>query len=328
MRNILVLIAGLLVICACKSKKLDAIQPEIPVINLDIKIVSDFKFARKQIDFTLDSNWLTAKFKEKVKWEITIVGLQSGAQIKFSGNSDSLGGLNTAWHGGNSSTAFFKAGEQAVAILNAPGYAKKDADTCTIAKVKNNFGPNVIVWWDMDALGVAKQGTAYWFEYWDGPNNAEKVLNVIRNTANPIQGNYRSVIGNDSASQTTTNYIGGISHTPIPAPFVGFSNSSTSDIYVNFYVRKTTKTAAIAVALQADVSGATSELGKAVEITWEGWQLVSIKLSDMDLSGPSFDPSRLKQFVMNPRPVSYGEAGFDIDFICLTKGKPFDQLNK
>lgn len=327
MRNILVILIGLLVIGACKSKKLDAIQPSLPVINLDIKLITDFKFARKQIDFSLDSNWLVARFEDKVKWEITIVGLQSGAEIKLSGTSDSLGRLNTAWRGGNSGAMFFKVGEQAVATLNSPGSAKKWRDTCTITKVKNNFGKDVLVWWDMDALGVAKQGTVYWFDYWDGPNNAEKILNVVQSASTPIQGNYRSVIGNDSIS-TVNNYIGGISHTPISAPFVGFSNSGTSDVYLNFYVRKTTKTAAIAVALQADVSGTTSELGKAVEITWVGWQLVSIKLSDMDLLGPSFDPAKLKQFVMNPRPVSYGEAGFDIDFICLTKGKPFDQLNK
>ncbi len=330
MRYILVLIAGLLVICACKSKKLDAIQPEIPVINLDIKLVSDFKFARKQIDFTLDSNWLTAQFEDKVKWEITIVGLQSGAQIKLSGNSDSLGRFNTAWHGGNSSTMFFKAGERAVATLNSPGSANKWSDTCTITKAKNNFGSNVIVWWDMDAVGVAKQGTAYWFEYWDGTNNAEKVLNVIQNVTSPIQGNYRSVIGNDSAKGGNPNnyYVGGVSHSPLASPFVGFSNATIGDIYMNVYLRKTTKTAAIYVGVQGDVAGVTSELGTDFEITWEGWKLVSLKLSDLKMTGPNFDPSKLKQFVMTPRAAANGMTGFDIDFICFTKGKPFDQLNK
>lgn len=315
---------------SCKREKKEFIGPELGIASENFQFLSDFSIQNNAISFTTDSNWFNATFNERVSWTIKIKGLQSNAEKILKGTSSELNMYNTLWRGGHSGVYFFKAGETIVSELTV--FGKENIawyDTSTVVLPRTNFGPNVLIWWDMDQLGVAKHNVdCYWFDYYD---TGEKLAGDFQNTpltANqPVQGVYRSLHGKE-LSVPVNYYIGGASHSYTTVPR-GFS-APLEDLYLNLYVRRKTPTTSIGLSLISLVNTDTSALSYDTgTITWEGWKLVSVELSAMKPSTKytaPFAPDNIRQLglFLQTYTNTNVETGFDIDFITITKGGPFD----
>ncbi len=322
---------------SCKREKKDFIGPDISIASNNFRITSPFAIQHDAISFTVDSNWFNASFNERVSWTIKVRGLESNAEKTFQGTSDQVSIENSTWRGGHSGLYFFKAGEQVVSELHVFGKREIWYDTSSIVAVRNNFGPDVLLWWDMDALGIARHNVVYWFDYYDG-DASPPVVEVgerrmgrfeatVQTDANPLQGIYRSMEGVE-LSVPVNYYIGGCSHSPTSVG-QGFS-APLDQVYINFYARKRTTTTSIGISLTSIAGADTSLLSYDTQtITWEGWKLVSIKLSEMapdtKYAAP-FNPAAIRQFAANLQTYTNTNVrtGFDIDYITITKGGPFN----
>ena len=338
----LVVVITLLV--SCKREDVDVIGPEIAIASSNFEL-DKFEFNTSTVDFRVDSNWFSAKFNERVSWEITIKGTQSKAQKVIKGTSDSLTQFNTIWTGGHSGLYFFNTGEKVVAELCVFGSDEKWYDTLEIKASKSNYGENTILWWDMVSFNQGGQGlalqdkTVYWFSFWDGdtfePQKVTEKLIAIdevpTSLKDPVQGMYRSMEGQDGI-WTQAYFVGSSSHTPYNAG-AGFE-VSRSKMYINFYLRARTATSGMSFDIISGLDGNNStpysltyEVG---EIDWEGWKLISVKLSDMGESVVGTEPfstSNITGIRLNLQVTSganVDKTGFDIDFITFTKGEPFN----
>jgi hypothetical protein len=323
------LVVATIVFLSCKREKKEFIGPELGIASSNFQIVDAFVINDEAIDFGTDSNWFNATFNEHVSWNIKIRGVQSKAEKNLKGVSSGLTMYNSLWRGGHSGLNFFQAGETIISELTVFGSDRVWYDTSTIVAVRNNFGPNTIIWWDMDQLGVAKNNIdCYWFEYYD---TGEKIAGDFGSTTTldvePLQGVHRTLHGKE-LTVPVDYYIGGASHTNLTSSR-GFS-ASTEDVYLNFYVRKRTPTTSIGVTLisvaNTDTSGLSYETGT---ITWEGWKLVSVKLSEMAPNSKypnPFSPGNIRQFgtFLQTYTNTNVETGFDLDFVTITKNGPFN----
>jgi hypothetical protein len=332
-----VLLVLVLVLFSCKREKVDVIGPEIAIASPSFKIENEFKAEHDVVDFRLDSNWFTAIFSQRVSWKIKLTGLQSKAIKEMEGTSDALSSANTRWSGAHSGLYFFKAGEDVVAELSVFGSTEKWYDTVRVQHEKNNYGNDVIIWWDMDQMGVARHGTVYWFDFYDGNcttyptpgcERMEDFVNNPHNDATSLQGIYRGIEGKDG-SGPSNYFIGAVSHGGLSIPR-GF-DAPMKDIYLNFYVRRRTATTGLGVELicrhaNASESALSYNVG---ELTEDGWKQVSIRLSEMTLEAghTAFDPTRISQFRAGLQIVSgpgIDRTGVDLDFITITRGGPFN----
>lgn len=309
---------------SCKKEKLDSLPEALALANRRFNMTTPFEFSKETVDFNTETIWINAKLSDTVNWKVTITGLESGAKKILTGLSDTLDIQNTLWKGDFTNQAFFATGEKAVAVFSITGSTDTWSDTCTIQNAKTDYGKDVIIWWDMDKTGVAKSGSVSWFNFFD---TGEKVIDTIQKANNPIQNLYRSFQGVDGKGPSNY-YIGGLSHSPLLTP-VGFDNS-LNNIYFNFYARKRTATSNMGFDIVSKYGSLTSTISYTVgPMTWDGWKLISVKLSDMSLKSgnPAFVTSALSQVSFYPYIVSnpgVDNTGFDIDFICFTQDGPFD----
>lgn len=335
------LVLTTMVIVSCKREKKDFIGPEVAIASNKFALTTPFSIQKATINFTNDSNWFSTTFNERVSWTITVRGVKSKAEKIIKGTSNEINISNSSWKGGHSGLNFFQANEDIISALTVFGKSEVWYDTSKITGVRKNFDPNVIVWWDMDANGVAKNNFngVYWFDYYDGDasppavGSGERLMGRFEATTQtdeePLQGIYRSMEGIE-LSVPVNYYIGGCSHSPAAIP-LGFPNAPTNEVYLNFYARRRTTTSSISLTLTSinatDTSSVSYDTGT---ITWEGWKLVSVKLSDMKLNSTHpFDPGAIRQFAANLQTYTNTnvKTGFDIDFITFTKGKPFNPDN-
>lgn len=331
MKYIQIIILGIAILSiSCKRESVDVIGPELAIATPNFKLDNDlFSAESAAIDFTTDSNWFNASFNERVSWELVITGQQSTGVKRFKGISSGLSRTNTNWTGSQSDLYFFRTGETAIAELTVFGSNKKWYDTITIVKEKNKWaGSDIIVWWDMNTTGIAQNGWpyVYWFDYYDTNERLADFM-VPSSSNDPLQGLYRTMEGKDGLGGSDY-YIGAAGHSALTTP-AGFSNS-LDKVYLNFYLRRKTTTSNMGVSLTSIASGDTSTITYSTgHLDWEGWKLISVPLSQMtlDAGNPPFNPSKIATLKLVPYIYlnpGVDQSGFDIDFITITNGRPFN----
>jgi hypothetical protein len=236
---------------SCKREKKEVIGPDLAIASSNFQVDADsFKFNYAISDFSsAGKNWFNASFNERVSWEIKIKGTQSKAYKIVRGTSDVLGQSTALWTGTHSGVYFFIAGEKAIAELSVNGSNKKWYDTTTIANVKGrtDYGPNALLWWDMDLMSVAaldKGGAYFNTPFYAGVDTVVQWGDIPFSDLNdPVQGRYRSMF----AKSKTLNsfwvggtYAGNISTANVNTGNYGFAGSSWNEVYLNFYIRRRT----------------------------------------------------------------------------------------
>jgi hypothetical protein len=151
--------AILLFFLALGCKRPVELGPELAVASSNFQMTSPLKAKFSSLSFYNKKNFFTAKFNERVSWNLTIKGLTSHAFKNYSGIGDYLDSSLTVWDGstngkGSEVNLFYK--EKAVAYLEIFGLDKVLTDTVTITRVKNlsdhaiiNRGATIFVDWSV-----------------------------------------------------------------------------------------------------------------------------------------------------------------------------------
>jgi hypothetical protein len=239
-----------IILSSCMRKDKEVIGPNLAIASSNFALDGDsFKFNYDISDFASSGkNWFNASFNEKVSWEIKIKGMQSKAYKVVKGTSNVLDQSTSLWTGTHSGIYFFIAGEKAVAELSVYGSNQKWYDTTIINTVKGqtDYGPNALIWWDMDQMlvsGFNKGGAYFNTPYYAGVDSIVQ-WGDLTSLHDPVQGRYRSMFAKSQSPNTfwVGGYYGGgdISASNALTGKYGFPGSSLDEVYLNFYVRRRT----------------------------------------------------------------------------------------
>ncbi len=131
-KNILQVALGAAVLLSVSCKREGFSGPEIVAADSNFKIVDSLKSTQPSVSF---SNFslnptvgFSAKFNQKVSWELTINGLGSGAAKVYSGTSDGFKDDEIVWDGRATGVPFFRPDEDVSVYLVVLGRI----DTLTI----------------------------------------------------------------------------------------------------------------------------------------------------------------------------------------------------
>jgi hypothetical protein len=246
----------------------ESIGPDLAIASSNFKLEGNsFKFSTKTSKFSNSGKvWFNASFNERVSWQIKIKGTKSKAYKIVKGTSNVLDQSTSLWTGTQSGIYFFKAGEKAIAELSVNGSNEKWYDTTTISTVKGqkDYGPDALIWYDMEAMVVS--GIGYWYAYFNSPDYsaAPGVVQwgdiALLDLKDPVQGRYRSMMA--KSNRPNTSWVGGFGAADISSANAytgkyGFPGASWNEVYLNFYIRrKTPITKSMAISVRS-ISGRT-----------------------------------------------------------------------
>jgi len=204
---IFILFITLIISFSCTKRDKEAIGPDLAMASANFQLAEDsFKFNSPNSNFdNLGYNWFKASFNEKVSWEIKIKGTQSKAFKIVKGTSNVLDSSTALWTGTQSGIYFFIAGEKAIAELSVYGSDKKWYDTTTIIDVKgkSDYGPDALIWWDMDLMsvtGLDKGGPYFNTAYYAAVDTVVQWGDIaLANLHDPVQGRYRSMLAKSTS---------------------------------------------------------------------------------------------------------------------------------
>lgn len=321
-------------------------DPNVPATQRYVSASKDFRVNKfdlslpdaSAIDFSKDSLGFEADFNEEVTWTITI---KSKLAIKvISGTSKSLDPKQIYWDGASDNVYFFNPDEPlsiqisflgSDVVLNENKYKvgkskvfHKNKITTVVADFELATNDNESVIFQKDAINI-------FFDPFEGisTKNDGFILDSVSTFPRVPQGKrYIYLHGKDILGAAGSFYIG------------GFNNSSKSfllkskpldQVYINFLANsngnKTTK-------LIIELTGVGGDEFRAEKnVTWDGWRMVSIKLSDFTqstsgaLGTAKILPAALKQvaFQIHSGGGPGREAKAFIDYICFTYDAPFSQ---
>lgn len=347
--SILFVLGLMVAINGCKHPLEDEPYPETYKSasgDLKVNVFSPILQEELEVNFEEDSVWFYGLFTESATWVITIDGLSSGAKKVLSGTGEIIDSTKIFWDGSSDNSAFFSKGESFTVTLSFFGNdITKTSAPVSIIEPKKFNGFLISDFEDgSNFKGFFKGGD--WFKFFDGEAPGEGKLESISYGVYPngivwtnptsehslpaaIQGNsYYHIEGQDYADQPNDFFIGGFGHN---ARRIGIK-TPLDQTYVNFFLstngNKTTR-------VKLEIPGIGGDLFiKEMDVSWTGWKMVSIKLSEFVLaeSGPLGVGELLPELVSK---ISFqlmsggGEAGnvaeANIDYLIITEYKPFSQ---
>lgn len=295
-----------------------------------------------------DTVFFYAELSEASTWEITIKGIQSGAEKKLVGTSKIID--FPYWVGESDNIYFFRKDEVVQATLSLIGSSVSKSIDMSVEETR--LFPNVLLIADFEkgeaGKGVVRGAAAPgdpdgWFQYFDVAGDNEEISyglgpneivvaqpSKVSSPVQSIQGNsYFHLRGDDNSVKPSPFFIGGMGHTPVS---YGLKDSiPMDDIFINLYLNsngnKTTK-------FIIELAGINGDLfTKEMLIDWEDWRLISVRLSDFVLSTAgktgigNIIPSQLKQmkFAIHSGGTAGNIAEVNIDYVTFTFGSPFKQ---
>lgn len=252
---------------------------------------------------------ITAGMNQVVEWEVTITGTTTGAVKTYSGTSDTI---NVNWNGRADKGSIFFGSESCELSISV---ACQDVISSTLNVTATDFSNQGYLLSDFDTPGVVTS----WYAY-GTPKvgiNAETTSPV---SASPQGGEYWRLEGNSTALEW---FFGGMgNNTPID---LSMTTNNADSIYCNLLINGngTANSEALIVFREA---GTFRTYRK--HIDWQGWKMISFKLSDAVNLGNSValsDPSAVDIFEMElgafPEQTKIADVIFD--FVLFTEGAPF-----
>lgn len=265
----------LFVLSGCKhpiEQEADFLGPQISPEQFSIQ--EDFKAALPEVHFQNESQSFKALFSNKVKWSISIKGLESGAIKQLSGTSNVLDLSNTAWDGEADSTFFFRTGETCISTLSLFNNSLVQNTTFKILAEKKYKG---ILIEDFEKTTTDQIG--FNSSYTDPLDQDISIL--LGDSTNSVQGT-RSLLM--SGLDADTNYwIGGVQ--TVYGAFHGLvSSTDPSTVYFNVSIYGTgTNDAGLAIKFYEDDNSSGSyesanddAYSYMIKVDWKGWKRVYV----------------------------------------------------
>ncbi|MFN3404284.1 MAG: hypothetical protein ACK40G_09345 [Cytophagaceae bacterium] len=338
----LTVVMAIVIFTACRHnlEKEGIYGPEYASAPGDFYVVNnEFKADPSSVNFQISKDTFKAEFSHKVTWTITITGQKSGAVKILKGTSTSLNGLNALWDGTTDNNIFFQ-NEACNVVISFLGSATTLSTTVTITKIKLHGGLLVS---DFEALTMV---SGKWYDYSDTlkPQMVKEIssFNDLASSIPTVQGKrYLHIAGTDLDQDW---YIGGCGFwdeapgTPGAVdlgPKLAQFSDNPQELYFNAFINSNgKKNTSVSIALIEYRGSQASPIpgdvfSTVVPITWDGWKLVSIKLSQFARAVSStgdgvLKPSDLRTIEFVPSPTALGaEVELNVDYIIFTKDKPF-----
>jgi hypothetical protein len=303
--------------------------------SADFKITQTFSLSANTVDPALNKLNISAVFSEPVSWSLTVVGERSHAQKTFEGKSASV---NIDFYGNSENDHFFSA-EKCVVKLTVGCAAAEHVlffnySTKPFFK-KANFGALV---GDFDGHGAFSTGGG-WF---DGAKLDVQLLSNIVSDPSPQGGKallYHGVVKDSLAAPANNIWYFGGCKSPLLSVVSALSNAgftNTDSLYLNMYVRGYgDEFPNSQMQLTLDGQPYASDNGNvpeakiyALNIDWEGWRMVSVKLSDFK------GLHRFTSIVginslgigLAAGPVQTFKSKFMLDFMIITANAPYKEV--
>lgn len=294
-----------LVITSCHPDMGEFVGPG-HCVSSNFAIVNDFSVSRSSVDFTKESVVFSAEFNEDVNWTIKIKGVASGAVKSFSGKSRVV---NQEWYGAPETQVLFLLETCEVELVIPCRESRKATIEITGLTTFEHEGYMVA---NFDRGGQYDNG---WLYYGEGWTLAPQI--VSGPLSSPQGGKYLAMEGVPVSSPW---WIGGVS----PNGVLDFAKSKltttdASKVYCNAFVSfGDCKTSSITFSFSQPVT-AGGIRKKTYATYWEGWKMVSFKLSDIGIK----DVTNITMFELGLGPnVQGAEAKAYIDLLIFTENAP------
>jgi hypothetical protein len=329
MKNQIIKLAFVITLAVFSScnKVVDEIGPRIcPPDSFTFssdKIMVSGLDADKKVDLSTGGLKIKANFGQKVKWNLKITSDLS--QKEYSGEGDSI---QVLWYGNSDNYPLFDVGNCKIELeipcrdtyVSEFVVSKKP----TFSNLDPSFGV-LIRDWDMngkfDVGGTEYNGG----DGWAGVNGSDtSYFNYFTENPSYAGGYYAEFYSKNDALLW---YYGSTSFSTNDLETY-LSTTNTDSLYLNIMVQGYgVKNTNMEVALQA----ATVSYFYTEPITWTGWKMVSVKISDMKvLSGPSTGQTlttlagvNFAVMQLGAAPLQGVEAKSGYDFMMITVGEPF-----
>jgi hypothetical protein len=325
MKRYSLFIAIAVVLVSCRKEDASEFEgPSIDDLNSPLTIVSGLSSSSDLVDFAAgESVYFTAEMSKSINWQLRIIGLESGAEKIVEGFSETIGATEYVWDGSTTNFPVFR-NEACLVELTFENESDTLTDSLVIATPKTNEGFLVA---DFDSgfnpgwTSFIQSGLNMDFQVTNDGSAAEGDAHF--NMAGTVDWDYLIGLVNFNA-----NAYNGDIHFPL--------SSNPNDVYFNamIYGDPTLKNSIVLFQFEEDENSneifdpASEDMySYELPITWTGWQLVSVRYSDMinpDAAGNGVhDPHRIKQINMlhlaNP---DFGFASSKLDYLIFTENGP------
>lgn len=298
----LILFSVYFALISCK-RDTNIIGPSICQVSDDFKIINSVSTNNSNPDFSLTPITFSASFNELAPWKIKIKGTVSGAVKILEGKGKTI---SVDWDG-STDTVFFFRNEVCTTSLEIPCREPFQGPSVTIQGEKNYSG---ILVSDFEGNGLVTT--------WSTSSQGTLQSYGIDSSVFPPQGEkYYSMKGTDDDNDYG---VGMMMHNN--ATFGLPTDPST--VYLNAYVKGIPNSRVDFRVLELD----GDQYSSVQYITWEGWQLVSIKYSDFTLTsgtgvnGKNPDLCARTRFLLKSSPSGNYVESY-IDYIVFSTGSPF-----
>lgn len=304
-----------------------------------------------------DTLLFDASFNEEVSWTITIKSLEDKRTVEgpvkvISGTSNEIKLGDVFWLGDSDNIYFFRSKENISVELKVLGSEESVLfDGLSIVNAQAFEGVLAVDFeisseQESTALITNKDNINTFFQNesavkeeilggkFVSPEELEFNLDgsvVFPPAPEPVHG-YRYVYlnGKDDVGQDSPFYIGGFNN----ATFNFGLDGKAEDWYFNFFATSNGNPTSKVI---VDIDGVGGDIFNAQrQVTWTGWKLVSVRLSDFiqseagALGGNGLQPNLIKNFTIGMHSgggLPGNEAKLVVDYVIFTKGGPFSQQN-
>lgn len=275
------------------------------------------------IDFSEGGINLYADLGEEIGWEITLNSKTSSASYKFSGNSSVV---DVNWFGQTKNLPFF--GAEGVDLVFT--IACKDpinlnfniSQRPTFKHVSKDFGLLLRDWDKNGYYPVSGNTPQNGADGWLGDAN---ITFSYDSTPEAYSGAGKHV----KLYRQSTNKLWYFGATSFPLPGIDtlLSTNNPDSLYINAFIKADYDNTGIEFGLQS----ASVNYMKTGAIDWNGWKVISVKLSDLIVTSGSQAGSKFTNLATNDisfiislgaNPVQATELNVSYDFVFMSVGKP------
>jgi hypothetical protein len=282
-------------------------------------IINPLSVSLIDYDYQLQNlDTIKATFSQAVDWRIIVQGVSSGAERIYYGKSDII---SIIWDGRPGQNKFFLTEEDVTVTLSLPcnqNYTK----TVHIKNYPNGSDIKGVLVSDFDGGGYMPNQTVingYSATGWSSYSTMPNKINKLEVTSTPILAPQSSSYLTFQGTAGPQSWYMGSAEVNGPSVMPGSNADST---YFNAYLSSVSpSTTLLAITFQVSGKNYTYSL----PLNWQGWKLVSIKLSDFkDSKGQAITDASQLTFIdlgLNCLTQPGQNVEMDIDYIYFSYGK-------